>query len=258
MKTAAIIPARGGSVRLRRKNVRQFCGLPLVEWSIIQALCSHRIDRVFLCTDDKEIAAIGEKHGAEIIMQPDWGAGSSATRATSWSIAAIEERGFEAERIVCLLPTSPLRYPEDIDKGIAKHEQTGFHLSAMARRRETFLFRDIHGMVARQHTFDKSGSYLQDNSGLYTVYDASWLKWCYPLWDSAVDELGMSIDEMVETNVYCPKSNTHYEECALWQCTETDTLEEFELAEVLMDLYILKARGLGTYLNYRDEGENDE
>jgi pseudaminic acid cytidylyltransferase len=54
----AIIPARGGSKRLPRKNIRMFCGKPLVAWSIIQALNSYFIDDVYVSTDDQEIAEI--------------------------------------------------------------------------------------------------------------------------------------------------------------------------------------------------------
>ena len=73
-QVTAIIVARGGSKRLLRKNVLPFCGLPLVEWSILQAVCSHHIgaENTYLTTDDDEIAAIGEKHNLNIIWRPDW------------------------------------------------------------------------------------------------------------------------------------------------------------------------------------------
>ncbi len=55
VKTAAIIPVRGGSKRLPRKNVKMFCGHPLMAWAITQAKCSKNIDEVYVTTDDDEI-----------------------------------------------------------------------------------------------------------------------------------------------------------------------------------------------------------
>ena len=69
---AAVIPARGGSVRLPRKNVLPFCGLPLMAWSIIQAKNSHAVDAVYVTTDDDEIADVAREYGAEVIRRPDW------------------------------------------------------------------------------------------------------------------------------------------------------------------------------------------
>ena len=108
--TAAIIPARGGSKRLPKKNVRPFCGLPLVAWSIIQAKSSHLVDQVYLTTDDDEIAEIGAAYGAEIIRRPYWADAHlvSAGRAQRHAARVIKEQwgdAFDAE--MHMLPTSP-------------------------------------------------------------------------------------------------------------------------------------------------------
>jgi len=62
----AIIPARGGSKGIPRKNVRDIAGKPLIAWSIEQALASEFVDRVVISTDDDEIAEIAVRHGAEV------------------------------------------------------------------------------------------------------------------------------------------------------------------------------------------------
>lgn len=65
-KTIAIIPARGGSKRIPGKNIKEFCGKPMIAWSIKAALLSGLFDKVVVSTDDDEIAAIARKYGAEV------------------------------------------------------------------------------------------------------------------------------------------------------------------------------------------------
>ena len=66
MSLIALIPARGGSKEIPRKNIRSFCGKPLLQWSIDIALASPSVERVIVSTDDPKIASIGKAGGAEI------------------------------------------------------------------------------------------------------------------------------------------------------------------------------------------------
>ena len=66
MKTVAIITARGGSKRIPRKNIKEFCGKPILAYSIEAAIQSGLFDTVMVSTDDEEIAEIGKKYGAEV------------------------------------------------------------------------------------------------------------------------------------------------------------------------------------------------
>ena len=66
MKKIAIIPARGGSKRIPRKNIREFCGKPMLAYSIEAALASGIFDTVMVSTDDEEIAKIAKRYGAEV------------------------------------------------------------------------------------------------------------------------------------------------------------------------------------------------
>lgn len=61
-----VIPARGGSKRIPRKNIKEFCGKPMIAWSIEAALASDCFDRVIVSTDDNEIADIAKQWGAEV------------------------------------------------------------------------------------------------------------------------------------------------------------------------------------------------
>ena len=66
LKTICVIPARGGSKRIPRKNIKKFHGKPLIAWSISCALKSGIFENIFVSTDDKEIADIAEEYGAKV------------------------------------------------------------------------------------------------------------------------------------------------------------------------------------------------
>jgi len=113
----AIIPARGGSKGIPKKNLINICGKPLLAWSIIQAQMTPQIKNVFVSSDSDEILECAEKYNAIGIKRPAEIAGDTAT-SESAIIHAFEQIGNHAETIVFLQPTSPLRQPDDIEKAI--------------------------------------------------------------------------------------------------------------------------------------------
>ena len=112
----AIIPARGGSKRLPRKNVLDLCGKPLIAWSIEAGLNSKYIDKVVVSSDDDEILEISKKFGAETIKRLDELASDTATTfdAIKHTIGNLEKYDY----IVLLQPTSPLRNEKHINEAI--------------------------------------------------------------------------------------------------------------------------------------------
>ena len=124
MDIAAIIPARGGSKSIPRKNIISFLGKPLIYWSIVVAIKSKLIDRVIVSTDDKEIAEIAKKFGAEIpFMRPKHLGGDlvldyPVIRHCLDYLS--ESEGYQPDIVVQLRPTSPLRPDGLVDEGISK------------------------------------------------------------------------------------------------------------------------------------------
>ncbi|WP_374655607.1 cytidylyltransferase domain-containing protein [Dongia sp.] len=115
--SVAIIPARGGSRRIPRKNVVDFMGKPLIAWSIEAARASGRFETVLVSTDDAEIAEIARAHGAEVpflrrVTGDDHSPVSLAT------VEALEQyaawRGRPADLVMQLLPTCPLRSEQHV------------------------------------------------------------------------------------------------------------------------------------------------
>jgi len=124
LRVLAIIPARGGSVRLPRKNVMDFMGKPLIHWTVKAALDSGVCDRVTVNTDDPEIAAAGRDAGADVpFLRP---AHLATSEATTFDVVqhAIETLNDTPEYVVLLQPTSPLRNGGDIAAAFALIERT--------------------------------------------------------------------------------------------------------------------------------------
>ncbi|WP_425918246.1 cytidylyltransferase domain-containing protein [Acinetobacter sp. TSRC1-2] len=116
----ALIPARGGSKRLPRKNVKSLAGKPLIAWSIETAKASKYIDNIIVSTDDIEIKEISKNFGAEVpFIRPDY---LSHDTATSFDVIkhAIEFLNIAKPNhlIVLLQPTSPLRTIDELNQAL--------------------------------------------------------------------------------------------------------------------------------------------
>src|SRR5262245_3409200 len=131
----ALIPARGGSKGIPRKNVVPVAGKPLLAYSIEQARQTEEVTRVIVSTDDAEIAAVAREHGAEVITRPAEISGDTASSESALAHALRhlgDAEGYEPDLVVLLQATSPLRQPNDIHEAIEtlKREQADSLFSA--------------------------------------------------------------------------------------------------------------------------------
>jgi len=120
--TIAVIPARGGSKRVPRKNVRLFKEQPLLAWSIKAAQAVDEIDRVVVSTDDAETANIAENYGAEVFWRPEELAADTSSTFDVLKHVYLEQckaTDLDPEYLVLLQPTSPLREQTLISKALA-------------------------------------------------------------------------------------------------------------------------------------------
>ena len=119
LNVVAIIPARGGSKAIPKKNIMDFCGKPLISWSITQAKESKYVKKVYVSTDNDEIAEISKAYGAEIIWRPAELATDTSTSesAIKHAINEIEKDG-KIDAVVFLQATSPMRESTDIDGAV--------------------------------------------------------------------------------------------------------------------------------------------
>ncbi|MFL6734559.1 MAG: pseudaminic acid cytidylyltransferase [Sphingomicrobium sp.] len=117
----AVLPARGASKRIPRKNIRSFCGRPIIAWSIDAARSTGLFDHVIVSTDDGDIANLAQELGAEVpFMRPpelaDDHTGTIAVvaHATKWA----KQQHWPLEAVCCIYPTAPLIYPGDLAEGL--------------------------------------------------------------------------------------------------------------------------------------------
>jgi CMP-N-acetylneuraminic acid synthetase len=122
-ETLALIPARGGSKGIPRKNIRPFAGFPLIAFSVAAGLQAETVTRVVVTTDDEEIAAVARRYGAETpFLRPAELAGDRTTdlpvfqHALQW---LEEHERYRPDIVVQLRPTSPVRPADCVDAAVA-------------------------------------------------------------------------------------------------------------------------------------------
>jgi pseudaminic acid cytidylyltransferase len=121
-RPVAIIPARGGSKRIPRKNIKPFCGRPMIAWSIAAAQSSGLFDAVIVSTDDEEIAEVSKKFGAEVpFVRPSEIANDHATTMAVMAHAVrwLNEHRGAVDMACCIYPTAPFLLPEYLRAGLA-------------------------------------------------------------------------------------------------------------------------------------------
>jgi len=123
MKIISIIPARGASKGIRKKNIKKLAGKPLIAWTIEQAKKSKYISEVYVSTENKEIAKIARKYNTKVIKRPEELAKDDTPSLPVFQHVLHylkENEGYEPDIVVILQPTSPLRTVTDIDTCIEK------------------------------------------------------------------------------------------------------------------------------------------
>lgn len=118
-KCLAIITARGGSKRIPKKNIKEFCGKPIIAYSIQAALDSGIFDEVMISTDSEEIAEIGRKYGAKVPFLRSEKTSSDYATTAEVLLEVVEEyekQNRQFQYISCIYPTAPFITPEKLRK----------------------------------------------------------------------------------------------------------------------------------------------
>lgn len=182
-EVVAVIPARGGSRGVPRKNLRRVGGVPLIVRAIETAQAARGIDRVVVSTDDPEIAGLARAHGADIVTRPAEISGDTASSesALDHALDTLAARGHDVGVIVFIQATSPFIDPADIDDAIARVRAGTADVVFSAVPSWGFLWRpaDDHGAVTgvnhdpqhRPRRQDREAEYLE--TGAFYVLDAA-------------------------------------------------------------------------------------
>lgn len=223
----AIIPARGGSKGIPKKNLLDLCGKPLIGWSIDQAVNAELIDDVFVTSDSDEILAVGEKFGAKSIKRPEAISGDNATSESAWlhALDEIEAKGKKVEYVVLMQATSPIRHSFDLDQAIKKMKDENLDsLFSVANIGDFFIWRkmaDKYESINYDYKNRKRrqdfGEQLLENGSFYI---------CKPsLLRETNNRLG---------------GNIGVHEMPLWKSFEIDDIENVKFIKMLMENYLFK------------------
>lgn len=208
VRLPAIIPARGGSKGIPKKNIMPFSGYPLLAWTIDAARRSSSISDVYVSTDDDEIAGVALEYGARVIKRPAALASDTASSedALVHACERIAAEDGSPEGIVFLQATSPLRQPGEIDAAVKHFQSMNFDSMFSATEPEDFLLwlDDAEGLrslnydhLARKprqisasttRVLVETGSfYITGAAGMLKARNRLWGRigyWLVPFWES--------------------------------------------------------------------------
>lgn len=222
----AVIPARGGSKRIPRKNIKDFFGKPMIAWSIEAAKVSMLFDRIIVSTDDTEIAEVAKQWGAEVpfirpaILSNDY---AGTTEVIAHAVSWFRSQGQNPTAVCCIYATAPFVQADDIKKGLSKLEAGHWQYVFSATTFGFPIFRAFEqtegaglSMFFPEHFPTRSQDLPE------ALHDAGQFYWGLP--DAWVE--GKRIFDKWSTIVLLPR----------WRVQDIDTPEDWERAEILSKL----------------------
>lgn len=221
MERIAVITARGGSKRIPRKNIREFCGKPILSYSIEAALGSGVFDIVMVSTDDEEIASIAKTCGAEVpFMRSRENAGDfAATRDVIGEVLReYESRGQRFDELCCIYPTAPYITAERLKEAMALLKASGADSVVPVVR---FSFPPQRGVVIRD-------GFMRFQWPEYTQTRSQDLE---PFYHDAGQFYCLSVKSFSEQNVVVMEKTVPLVLPEL-EVQDIDTQEDWELAEL--------------------------
>lgn len=177
----AVLPARGGSKRIPRKNIRPFCGKPMILWPIGVALESGLFDRTIVSTDDEEIAEVARSGGAEVPFVRPADLSNDTTGTTAVIAHAIQwalDLGLDVSEVCCVYPTAPMIADEDLRAGLELLESGRWRFAFTATDFAAPIFRAFHQTAeGGVEMFDPSHFTTRSQDLPQALHDAGQFYW---------------------------------------------------------------------------------
>lgn len=219
----AVIPARGGSKRIPRKNVKDFCGRPVIAYSIDAARHSGLFERIIVSTEDEEIASVARQHGAEVpFARPDALADDHAgtLEVMAHAVAQLKSDGVNPTAICCIYATAPFVRGEDMAAGLTLLESGNWKFVFSAGRFASPVFRAFKRTVTGGVEMFFPEHFRTRSQDLpEALHDAGQFYWGRP--DAWLE--GASIFDIRSTVVMIPD----------WLVHDIDTEDDWTRAEIV-------------------------
>jgi N-acylneuraminate cytidylyltransferase len=222
MKTICIIPARGGSKGIPKKNIIDFNGQPLISYSINQALACDSISSVYVTSDCENILEVSQNYGAKTILRPSEISSdiSSSEEALIHAILKVKEN---FDSVVFLQATSPIRTPDDIEKGLrCFHDKKLDSIFSVSKTENCFIWQEKpEGIKSINYDYkhrkmrQELTSQYTENGSIYIFEKSGFLK--------------------KQNRIFGKKSFFVLEK---WKAFEIDSYEDLEVCEIMYKLKI--------------------
>lgn len=259
-KIIGIMFGKDESVRCKNKNHRFLCGKPLIEWTMIQLWAAKIPYRKFISTNSEKFARMAEKYDIEWIPETIKPGEAGCGRAHWLAEEYLMQKGIEYDATLSLLPTSPIRKPDDIDRmcktfiELKKIYWDMRDMTMVIPRKEVFLLAQQQRKYQyRAAVFDKSYYYAENCGGIsmidkYLTHENN---------SDPEDGTDKRLDILSSLNVAFNRGVVPTYACPaeVWQWPEIDEEVDFEIAEVIFKHYILDKLGEDCYIKYRGENE---
>ena len=223
----AIILARGGSKGIPGKNIIDFCGKPLIVWTIKQLQQTRGINSIWVSSDSEEILSISQACGAEIIHRPAKISSDVATSESGWlhALEIIENKVGKVDIVIAPQVTSPLREPVDIERGLRDfQEQKCDSMFSCSLAEDLFFWEKMPDGVLRSISYDyRNRSRRQDIPKQY-IENGSFYIFRPEILRQYNNRLGGKIG---------------FTQMEFWKMFEIDSMEDLKMCEALMKAFLL-------------------
>lgn len=223
----AVIPARGGSKRIPRKNIKPFCGKPMIAWSIEAALSCELFDKVIVSTDDAEIRDVASRFGAEVpfirsaeLSNDHVGTTEVIGHATQWALG----QNYDVQAVCCIYATAPFVQADDLIRGWEALKSGDWDFAFTVTEYAAPIFRSFRQLPKGGIEMYYPEHFLTRSQDLpVALHDAGQFYWGRPY--AWID--GRRVFDRCSVPIIIPR----------WRVQDIDTMEDWSRAELMFHAF---------------------
>jgi len=221
-----IIPARGGSKGIPNKNIINFCGKPLIAWTIEQCIKAKEVNDVWVSSDDDDILDIAKQYGVKTIKRPCDISGDTATSESTWlhAINFLQQKNIPLDIILAPQVTSPLRETIDINNAISKFVKGSYDSMFSASTTGDLFFWEESDVGIDSVNFDYKNRKRRQDIKKQIIENGSFY---------------LFKPEIIKNNNNRLGGKIGYSEMEFWKMFEIDNLEDLKMCSSLMKEFLL-------------------